>query len=94
MEILRGLEVDGLAGACELIGGRAGNLFCRKRRRHLLHVAVKTRGDVADLFERQRRMSLLAGRVTVGIVGVGREAEANGAGSNFFRPMRNIAPGA
>src|SRR6185437_5670429 len=79
-----GLEVDGLAGAGELVGWRAGDLFCGEGRGHLLQLAVEARGGGADFGKREMRISLRTEGRAFGVVSVRGKAEADGPGVVFF----------
>jgi len=79
-----GLEIDGLAGARELVGGSSGDLFRGERRRHLLQLAVKVSGRDADLVQHQKRVCLGADRRAFGVISVGGEAKADRARVMLF----------
>ena len=73
------------AGASELIGGYAVDLFCRKNGRHLVQFAAKTHAERAQLVERKAERLRSGGGLAVGVEAVRAPAEADGAGVVLVR---------
>ena len=76
-----GFSCTGLPSRASLYAGLSVDLFGGKRRRHLLHLAVESRGGRLYLRERQRRRHFLPSvrccRLAPSVIGVRREPEAN-----------------
>ncbi len=89
MQTLARLELDGLSFAGEFVGWGSRNFFGGERRRHLLHLPMEVGGGGANAFkggvqDAELLENIGAGGLAFGVVGVGRESKANGAGVAFF----------
>src|SRR5882762_293980 len=79
------LERDFLLLAGQFVGGHSGNFFGGKRRRHLLDRALKLGSQCANFIAVYVYVLRRRGGLSIGVVGVSGDAEANHAFVRFLR---------